>query len=378
MRARGAITPVLSQRAVNRATLDRQLLLRHAEITAADAIEHLVGMQAQAPRAPFVGLWCRVAGFRHEELTELVTSRAMVRAALMRATIHLVSARDCLTLRPLVRPVLESGFAASPFARKVNGVDLAELLDAARPLLEERPRTRSELARELTGRWPDRDAESLAYAVSYLLPLVQVPPRGTWTGAGQATWTTVETWLGRAPSPDLSLDEMLLRYLGAFGPASVMDVQTWCGLTRLGEVAERLGPRLLRLRDQNGRELLDLPDAPRPDPDTPAPPRFLPEYDNLLLSHAERSRVVVDKRIVPLYPGNGGVRGELLVDGFWQANWAITRVGGSATLVIDQFGPLAKRDAAAVTREGLRLLAFAAADAESPDGRLTAAIGGRA
>jgi hypothetical protein len=365
------LTSVLGRRAVNRATLDRQLLLRRADMTAIDAIEHLVGMQAQAPRAPFVGLWCRLAGFRHEELSELVTSRAAVRGSLMRATIHLVSARDCLALRPLVQPVLASGFSASPFARNVNGVDLDAVLAAGRALLEERPRTRTELARELTGRWPDRDAESLAYAVSYLMPLVQVPPRGTWTGAGQATFTTVEAWLGRAPSPSgLLVDEMLLRYLGAFGPAGVMDVQTWCGLTRLGEVAERLGPRLRRFRDENGRELLDLPDAPRPDPDTPAPPRFLPEYDNLLLSHADRSRVVVDGRTVPLYPGNGGVRGELLVDGFWRANWAIGRDGTGATLTIEPFRPLSKRDSAAITREGLRLLAFAAAGADSHDVRV--------
>jgi len=372
------LIPVLSQRAVNRATLDRQLLLRRADLTAIDAIEHLVGMQAQAPRAPFVGLWCRLAGFRHEELSELVTSRGAVRAALMRATIHLVSARDCLLLRPLVQSVLTSGFWASPFARNVNGIDLDPLLAAGRSLLEERPRTRSELARELTGRWPDRDAESLAYTVSYLLPLVQVPPRGTWAGAGQATWTTVETWLGRDASPDLSVDGLMLRYLAAFGPASVMDVQTWCGLTRLGEIAERLGARLRRFRDENGRELLDLPDAPRPDPDTPAPPRFLPEYDNLLLSHADRSRVIVDGRTVPLYPGNGGVRGELLVGGFWRANWAISRRDGVATLTVEPFGRLSTRDSTAVTREGLRLLAFAAAGAGSHDVRIAAAIGDRA
>ena len=375
------MTPLLSRRAVNRATLDRQLLLRRADMTGIDAIEHLVGMQAQAPRAPFVGLWCRLAGFGHDELSQLIMSRQAVRASLMRATIHLVSARDCLRLRPLVQPVLASGFSASPFARNLNGVDLDVVLAAGRALLEERPRTRTELARELTGRWPDRDAESLAYTVSYLVPLVQVPPRGTWTGSGQAKFATVETWLGprtSAPRSPGSLDELMLRYLGAFGPASVMDVQAWCGLTRLGEVAERLGPRLRRFRDESGRELLDLPDAPRPDPDTPAPPRFLPEYDNLLLSHSDRSRVVVDGRVVPLYPGNGGVRGELLVGGFWRANWAISRGDGTATLTVEPFGPLSKRDSAAVTREGLRLLAFAVDGADAHDVRIAATIGEQA
>jgi Winged helix DNA-binding domain len=156
----------------------------------------------------------------------------------------------------------------------------------------------------------------------------------------------------------MSADELLLRYLGAFGPATAMDAQAWCGLTRLGEVAERLGRRLLRFRDPNGRELLDLPEAPRPDPDTPASPRFLPEYDNLLLSHADRSRVVPNGRMVPLYPGNGGTRGELLVDGTWAANWAITRADGTATLTVEPFSRLPHR--AAVSAEGLRLLAFVA------------------
>ncbi len=362
---------VLSRRAINRATLDRQMLLRRADRSAADAIEHLVGMQAQAPRAPFVGLWTRLAGFRHEDLSQLVTSRDAVRAALMRRTLHLVSARDCLRLRPLMQPVLESGFWASPFARHVRDIDVDALLAAGRAALEAKPRTRVALSRELAAEWPDRDPESLAYTVSYLVPLVQVPPRGTWTGSGQATWTTVDAWLGSRSAPALKVDELVLRYLGAFGPASVMDVQAWCGLTRLAEVADRLGRRLRRFRDEGGRDLLDLPDAPRPDTDIPAPPRFLPEYDNLLLSHADRTRVVVDGEQVPLYPGNGGSRGELLVDGFWQANWAISRENGAATLTIDPFRRLTKRDTSAVTREGLRLLDFVAPDAQPHDVRVT-------
>jgi hypothetical protein len=335
-----------------------------------DAIEHLVGMQAQAPRAPFVGLWSRLAGFRHDELSRLVTSREVVRLAVMRRTLHLVSARDSRRLRPLLQPVLESGFWSSPFARHVKGIDLEALLQAGRTALEERPRTRKQLSQQLTGRWPDRDPESLAYAVSYLVPIVQVPPRGTWTGTGQATWTTVDAWLGTGRSAALPVDTLVLRYLGAFGPASVMDVQAWSGLTRIADVAKRLGRRLRRFRDESGRELLDLPDAPRPDPETPAPPRFLPEYDNLLLSHADRTRVVVDGEQVPLYPGNGGTRGELLVDGFWQANWAISRDQGVATLTVEAFRPLPKRDIAEVRREGLRLLAFAAAEAESHEVRV--------
>ena len=349
---------VLTRRALNRATLARQLLLDPAQLRAADAIEHLVGMQAQAPRAPFVGLWSRLADFRHEELSGLVTSRAAVRVALQRRTLHLVTARDCLAIRPLLQPMLESGFSASPFARRIAGLDVGAVRRAGQALLDERPLTRVELGRELAPHWPEADEEALAYAVSYLVPLVQVPPRGTWTGAGAVRWTTVRAWLGVEASEPMSVDELLVRYLGAFGPAAVMDAQAWCGLTRLGEVAERLGRRLRRFRDADGRELLDLPEAPRPDPETPAPPRFLPEYDNLLLSHADRSRVVPSGQMVPLYPGNGGTRGELLVDGTWAANWAITQADGTATLTVEPFGRLTQR--AAVSAEGFRLLAFVA------------------
>lgn len=361
---------VLSRRAINRATLARQLLLDCAPLRPLDAIEHLGGMQSQAPRAPFVGLWTRLAGFDHAQLSELITSRQAVRTVLMRRTLHLVSARDCLRLCPLVTPVLESGLWTSRFGRSLRGIDVDSLLVAGRALLDERPHTRAQLARALAQRWPDRDPESLAYGVSYLVPLVQVPPRGTWTGTGQAAWLTVASWLGQEPGEPLPVEELLLRYLRAFGPATVRDAQVWCGLTRLGEVADRLGSRLRRFGDEDGRELLDLPEAPRPDPDVAAPPRFLPEYDNLLLSHADRSRIVPDGVQVPLYAGNGGSRGELLVGGTWRANWAITRRDGVATLTIEPFDRLAKRDVAAVSGEGTRLLAFAAADAESHDVRI--------
>jgi hypothetical protein len=352
------LSEVLSKRALNRATLARQLLLERAELRPADALEHLVGMQAQAPRAPFVGLWSRLSAFRHEELSALVTSRAAVRVALQRRTLHLVSSRDCLALRPLLQPLLESGYRSSPFARRIAGLDVDAVRRTAQALLDERPLTRVELGRALIRQWPDADEEALAYTASYLVPLVLVPPRGTWTGAGAIKWTTIRAWLGVEASQPMSADELLLRYLAAFGPATVMDTQAWCGLTRLSEVAERIGGRLRRFRDADGRELLDLPEAPRPDPSTPAPPRFLPEYDNLLLSHADRSRVVPNGRMVPLYPGNGGSRGELLVDGTWAANWAITRADGTATLTIEPFGRLSHRSA--VSAEGLRLLKFVA------------------
>jgi Winged helix DNA-binding domain len=274
---------------------------------------------------------------------------------MMRATIHLVSARDAVALRSLIQPVFRRSFAGSPFAKNLAGVDLDALTAAGRELLEERPRTRAELGRLLGQRWRGRDVASLAYAISYLVPVVQVPPRGIWGASGQATWTTTDAWLGGSGGSELSPEEMIMRYLAAFGPATVMDIQSWSGLVRLGEVIDRLRPRTRIFRDERGKELFDLPDAPRPDPDLPAPPRFLPDYDNVLLGHAHRSRVIADD-----HRSAGIGSPTVLVDGFVRATWTLTSGHDAATLLVKPLGRLSKLDRAAVTEEGLRLLAFAA------------------
>jgi Winged helix DNA-binding domain len=357
---------VLGPRALNRALLERQLLLRREDMSALEAIEHLAGMQAQAPNAPYVGLWTRVAGFRTDHLAELLAQRAVVRTHLMRNTIHLVAAGDGVAVRRLMQPFLDRSFASSVFARNLAGIDLPALLDAGRALLRDGPRTRDELGRLLEQRWPGHDPMSLAHAITHLVPTVQVPPRGIWGSSGQAAYTATDAWLGDLPAPGLSLDGLVLRYLAAFGPATVKDIQAWCGLTRLREVTERLRPLLRTFRDTGGRELLDLPDAPRPDPDTPAPARFLPEYDNVLLSHADRTRIIPDRRTVPLPPGLGGSNGTVLIDGFWRATWKITRQrGGTVTLRVEPFTEFSAEQTAGVTAEATGLLAFVAPDAEA-------------
>jgi hypothetical protein len=363
---------ILGERALNRALLARQFLLCRQKRSASETIEHLVGLQAQVPGNPYLALWSRLEAFQPEELSQLIADRHAVRTSLMRATIHLVTARDCLALRPVMQSVLERAFACSAFARNIAGVDLDALLAAGRSLLEERPRTRAELRPLLAERWPGYDADSLASAIGFLLPLVHVPPRGLWGKSGQAALTTIEAWLGRPLDPEPTPDEAILRYLAAFGPATVADIRLWSRLTGLRAVIERLRPRLISFRDERGREIFDLPDAPRPDPGTPAPPRFLPEYDNILLSHDDRSRIIRDNRGLPMPAGRGGELGNLLVDGFLGGMWRIARGRENATLVIEAGGSWTEAGRAAVTDEGARLLAFLAANSRDHEVRVVA------
>jgi hypothetical protein len=350
----------LGRRALNRALLERQLLLRRVAMPAADVIERLVGMQAQVPQSPYVGLCSRVEGFRPEELSELIAERKAVRSNLMRATIHLVTARDAPGLSALAAPVRSRAHMGSAYGKAVAELDIPAVAADARRLLAETPRTRAELEAPLAKRWPGVDPVSLTHAAVFNLALVQVPPRGLWGESGQARWTTVGAWLGEEPPAEAPLDEIVLRYLGAFGPASPQDLQTWCGRTRMREVFERLRPQLVTFRDENGKELFDLPDAPRPDPDTAAPVRFLPDYDNLILSHADRARVIADDDRKRLTLANR-LLSAFLVDGFVRGAWRIERAKGTATLIIVPFERLAKAERAQITEEAESLLGFAAA-----------------
>jgi len=356
---RSATAPTLSRRALNRATLARQLLLQRHAMTALEAIEHLVGLQAQTPHTWYVGLWGRLSGFEAEEAARLLTSREAVRIAAMRSTIHLMTAGDALGLRPLVQPVIERGMRSN-FGRHLEGLDPTELSAAGRDLVDAQPLTFSELGRALAQRYPGRDEASLAQAIRAWVPLVQVPPRGVWGKAGRAAHTSAEAWLGRPLNPAYPVEQMVRRYLGAFGPASVADVQIWSGLTRLNEVVDRLRPGLVTFRDERGTELFDLPEAPRPDGDTPAPVRFLYDFENLLLSHADRTRVVTDEHQRMGSAGDGTVPRLVLVDGFTAGTWVTTTDRRSTTLTVTPFNRLSKKDAKAVEAEAVALVRFLA------------------
>lgn len=340
--------PLLDRRALNRATLARQLLLERHDLPAVDVLERLVGLQAQTPQSPYVGLWSRVTDFDPEELSGLIRDRGAVRIALMRSTIHLVSGRDCLRLRPLVQPYIDRQFAAGRHAKLIAGVDLDAVVAAGRALLEDEPRTLTDLGKLLAERFPGHDATALSYAVRAAAPLVQIPPRGLWRRAGRPVCATAEDWLGKPLARRTSLPNLVLRYLGAFGPASVRDIQSWSGLTRMREVVERLRPRLAVFRDELGTELFDLRDAPRPRGDAPAPPRFLPDFDNILLSHADRGRMVAGARAA-LPIGKPTV----LVDGFVQGMWKLDRTRG--TIELEPLGRLSRAERSAVADEAERL-----------------------
>ena len=289
---------VLGSRALNRALLARQLLLDRHAAPAIDALTHLVGLQAQEPLEPYVGLWSRLREFDPAELVDLLEARRVVRTLLMRRTLHLVTAQDCLGLRALHQPMLEQRMLGT-LRRRLPGIDIGELAAAGEPLFAQQPQTLSEVARAIGGRWPDVETRDLGDALSSLVALVQVPPRGLWgraEAARNARNTTVEAWLGRPiDTPAASADTLVLRYLAAYGPAASADVRAWSGLTGLPAAIARLRPTLRAFRDERGRELLDLPDAPLPDPDTPAPPRFLPAFDNAVLGFDDRSRIIDDR-----------------------------------------------------------------------------------
>lgn len=340
----------LTRDALNRALIERQMLRERADLSAFATIERLFGIQAQEPKSPYVGLWTRLANFQPQELEELLVSRQAVRILLMRGTIHLVSAADALALRPLTQLKLDRELQSGPFAKRLAGLDLDAVAEAGRKILEDTPQGTAEAGKQLLERWPDREHTVLGNALRNKLALVQIPPRGLWHRSGRAICTPLEAWLDQEQHP-MRRETLVLRYLKAFGPSTVMDAQQWSGLTRLGEVFEQLRPQLVTFRNEAGKELFDLPGAPRPDPETPLPVRLLPEFDNILLAHADRGRIIADDRLGVVIGGKPTV----LVDGYVVATWSI---GKDRTITVDYIDKLPRSKEKAVAEECDRLQAW--------------------
>jgi len=347
---------VLSTRALGRATLARQLLLARHELTVPEAIGRLAGMQAQEPGPPYLGLWSRLEGFDEAELAEAIENRQVVRATVMRGTLHLLPSKDFVRLRSALAPAVGEGMLRV-LGKRAEDLDVAELVEQGRSLFDDADAlTARQLRDALAERHPEADVRALAAVVRTQIPLVRVPDGGRWGFTPKAPFTDAERWLGQPLRKSADRKELVRRYLGAFGPATARDAEAWAGVGGLGEVFEGLRSELEAFRDEQGRELLDLPEAPRPSEDTEAPVRLLGEFDNLVLAHADRTRVIANRHRGGLTSKNLRVRATVLVDGTVAAFW---RMDKKATVVIEPLRGLKAGERKAIEAEAEALAAFA-------------------
>ena len=311
---------MLTERVLNRTLLQRQHLLERVPMSPLAMTEHLVGLQAQDVLPPYLSLWSRVADFDPAEISGALGDRRAVRILLMRGTIHLVTAADCLLLRPLVQAMLDKITRTSQVSREAADVPRNELTAAGRAAFADGPLPFKALGEVLEERFPDYPARALANTVREMLPLVQVPPRGMWKQAGGVVYETAETWLGSELAPKPDLPEVVRRYLRAFGPATAADVTAWSRVTGMKPVLESMDG-LVTFRDANGRLLYDLEGLPVADPEVPTPVRLLGKYDNLWLSHDDKTRVTTPENRRRWMGLNGGVGNTVFVDGMLEGLW---------------------------------------------------------
>lgn len=354
----------LSTKALNRALLARQILLSRQEASASSVVSHLVGLQAQQPQPPFVGLWTRVAGFERAALLQLLHDRKIIRSTLMRGTLHLMTADDYQSLRSTLQPGLTAGMH-SVLRDRAKALNILDLIVAARALFLKRPLTFTELRAALLEQFPDLDERAIGYAVRTHLPLVAVPAAVDWGFRADSEFAEAESWLRGSIDPEERPEHFVERYLAAFGPATPTDFQAWSGLSAARALFDSLRPRLQTFRDDRKRELFDLPEAPRPPEDAPAPVRFLPGFDNVILSHADRTRIIATEHRSLVTTRNLQVLPTFLVDGFVAGTWKCVRELKTACLTIAPFASLRKIEKAALTEEAEPLARFIEPEAES-------------
>ena len=346
----------LTDRQLNRATLARQWMLERADVAIPDAIAFLLGLQAQTTPGPYQGLWNRLRNFRHEDLTALIRDKSLLRATTMRTTLHLHTAQDMRTIRPVMQPVLDRTWITT-FRKRSADADLDEVHRRGIALLDEGPLTSSQLGKRLAEHWPDAEPLALAQLLHCRETLIQVPPTRIWGHGGAPLLARIETWTGRPLGPPIDLSALVLRYLSAYGPASVMDMQSWSGLTKLAAAFDAVKDQLVEFRGEDGRTLYDIPDGLRPDPDTPAPVRFLPEYDNVWLGFADRYRIQPQIARDRMQLVNGYIAA-YTVDGFIAGNWTMTRKKDLLTITILPFRTLTPAETAEVETEARATGAF--------------------
>lgn len=362
--------PTLSPRALGRATLARQLLLARETCTPLVAAERLGGLQAQLARPPHIALWSRLVGYTRDVLNSALHRRELVRATFLRGTLHIVSAADYLTQRAALQPILDAAIR-SVLKDRADRLDIPRLLVDARRHLAAAPRTFEALRDLLTADTPDSDERAMGFVVRCLLPLVQVPTDAAWGFPAAAEFAAADTWLGKSPATDPDPRPLVRRYLAAFGPATVADVQTFTGLKSLRPVLDAMRPELITFRDERRRELFDLEAAPRPNPDTPAPPRFLPDFDSLVLAHEDRTRLIDDEHRPAIYLSkNLRVLPTFTLDGRIAGTWQSERKKAAATLTLTPFATLTKPKLKALEVEAFPLLAFLEQGASTHDIRV--------
>ncbi|MFV8753134.1 winged helix DNA-binding domain-containing protein [Nannocystaceae bacterium ST9] len=354
---------VLTLRELNRATLARQLLIERESLGVVETIDRLAGLQAQQAKPPFIGLWTRLLGFEREALASALLEREVVRATSMRGTLHLLAAQRFRTLRPALQAGLDKGIKM--MRSRTEGIDLAAVVEHARERFARGPATFEVLRDHLLGRFPEADERAIAYVVRCTLPLIQVPVAdANWCFPSIAEFALADAWIGQPIAETCDLEELVRHYLAAFGPASIADAQTWSAVPSLKSTFAAMKSELESFRDERGRELFDLPDAPRPPAKTPVPVRLLPDFDNLLLAHDDRSRVISEDQRKRVVTKNLLVLATFLVDGAVAGTWKIERKRKLASLTFTPALALTKKARTELTREALALLAFVEPDAE--------------
>lgn len=350
----------LTLRQINRATLARQMLLERQAVSPLEAVETLAGLQAQEATPPFLALWTRIANFERDHLMKPLREHRILRATAMRGTLHLLSVKDFLSFRPLLQPMLTGGLKV--LGKRGEGLNIPVLAKHGEEFFSKGPAVFEDFRGHLGTLYPDADLRAMAYAVRLHLHLIQVPDDSVWGYAKDPKFSLLASKVKAKPTP-FTTEEFVLRYLAAYGPATAADMQTWSAMKGLGPVLKAMKSKLAVFRDEAGRELFDLPDAPRPSEDTPVPVRFLPEFDSLMIAHDDRTRLIDDAHRPLLVTKNLRVRATFLVDGFVKGFWKFSSGKSKAVLELEPLEKLTKKMKAELEAEGEKLLRFAEPEA---------------